>query len=127
DAKPGAFSRIGQAIRSRKRPLLLAAAALVLAISALQIFGESPADRPPQLAAVEKEAAPSPVAAPPSPAVAVSEEATVTFAPPEEISVRFGDGAVAPPADSFVPRAPASGPAAAAETSPDELAAGGDP
>ena len=40
EGKPGTFARIGQAIRNRKRPLLLAAAALVLAISALQLFGE---------------------------------------------------------------------------------------
>src|SRR5690606_37348272 len=38
DAAGSPFARIGQAIRSRRRPLLLAAAALVLAIGALQIF-----------------------------------------------------------------------------------------
>ena len=37
----GAFARIGQAIRSRKKPLILAAAAIVLAIGALQLFGLS--------------------------------------------------------------------------------------
>ena len=37
--KPSPFARIGQAIRNRKKPLLLAAAAIVLAIGAIQIFG----------------------------------------------------------------------------------------
>lgn len=40
DDEPGAFSRIGLAIRNRKRPLLLAAAALVLALSTIHFFGE---------------------------------------------------------------------------------------
>lgn len=40
DDEPGTFTRIGLAIRNRKRPLLLAAAALVLAISAVHLFGE---------------------------------------------------------------------------------------
>jgi len=39
DHKPSPFARIGQAIRNRKKPLLLAAAAIVLAIGAIQIFG----------------------------------------------------------------------------------------
>jgi localization factor PodJL len=37
--KPSPFARIGQAIRNRKKPLLLAAAAIILAIGAIQIFG----------------------------------------------------------------------------------------
>jgi localization factor PodJL len=43
DERPrgGTLARIGQAIRSRKKPLLLAAAAIVLAIGALQLFGLS--------------------------------------------------------------------------------------
>ena len=40
ERKPGAFSRISQAIRNRKRPLLLAAAAIVLAIGAMQVYGK---------------------------------------------------------------------------------------
>ncbi|HEY5082275.1 MAG TPA: peptidoglycan-binding protein [Bauldia sp.] len=40
ERKPGAFARISQAIRSRKRPLLLAAAAIVLAIGAMQLYGK---------------------------------------------------------------------------------------
>jgi localization factor PodJL len=40
DDEAGTFTRIGLAIRNRKRPLLLAAAALVLAISAVHLFGE---------------------------------------------------------------------------------------
>jgi localization factor PodJL len=39
EPRQSAFARIGQAIRSRRRPLLLAAAAIVLAIGALQYFG----------------------------------------------------------------------------------------
>ena len=38
-SRRNAFARIGQAIRARKKPLLLAAAAIVLAIGALQLFG----------------------------------------------------------------------------------------
>ena len=40
ERKPGAFARISEAIRSRKRPLLLAAAAIVLAIGAMQLYGK---------------------------------------------------------------------------------------
>ncbi len=40
EPRQGAFSRIGQAIRNRRRPLLLAAAAIVLAIGAVQYFGQ---------------------------------------------------------------------------------------
>ena len=40
EGEPGTFARIGLAIRDRKRPLLLAGAALVLAISVVQLFGE---------------------------------------------------------------------------------------
>lgn len=39
DQKPSPFARIGQAIRNRRKPLLLAAAAIVLAIGAIQLFG----------------------------------------------------------------------------------------
>ncbi len=40
ERKPGAFQRISQAIRSRKRPMLLAAAAIVLAIGAMQLYAQ---------------------------------------------------------------------------------------
>jgi len=39
DHKPSPFARIGEAIRNRKKPLLLAAAAIVLAIGAIRVFG----------------------------------------------------------------------------------------
>ena len=50
--KPGAFSRISQAIRNRKRPLLLAAAAIVLAIGALKVYSTY-TSAPAQMAAAE--------------------------------------------------------------------------
>ena len=40
ERKGGAFARLSQAIRNRKRPLLLAAAAIVLAIGAMQAYGK---------------------------------------------------------------------------------------
>ena len=40
EARPGAFARISQAIRNRRRPLLLAAAAIVLAIGTVQLYGK---------------------------------------------------------------------------------------
>jgi localization factor PodJL len=62
EAKPGAFARISQAIRNRKRPLLLAAAAIVIAIGAMQIYGKlaTTPDEPTVLTAV----APTPEADP---------------------------------------------------------------
>ncbi len=42
--KPSPFARIGQAIRNRKKPLLLAAAAIVLAIGAVRMFGPQAVD-----------------------------------------------------------------------------------
>ena len=57
----GAFARIGQAIRNRKKPLLLAAAAIVLAIGALQVFGLSHGPgRSVAVAKIEPAAAPAP-------------------------------------------------------------------
>lgn len=38
ESRQGAFARIGQAIRSRRKPLLLAAAAIVLAIGSIYIY-----------------------------------------------------------------------------------------
>ncbi len=67
--EPSPFARIGQAIRARRRPLLLAAAALVLAIGALQMFGRpmanAEAESAPSVIFVERSGSASePVAAP---------------------------------------------------------------
>jgi localization factor PodJL len=40
ESRPGAFARISRAIRNRRRPLLLAAAAIVLAIGTVQLYGK---------------------------------------------------------------------------------------
>jgi len=40
EGRPGAFARLSRAIRSRRRPLLLAAAAIVLAIGTVQLYGK---------------------------------------------------------------------------------------
>ena len=40
EERQGAFARISQAIRGRRRPLLLAAAAIVLAIGTVQLYGK---------------------------------------------------------------------------------------
>jgi localization factor PodJL len=71
------FARIGQAIRARRKPLLLAAAAIVLAIGALQL-----ANRPVEVAVV----------APPAPKTA----AVIIHRPPAGAS-RAADTAWAPP------------------------------
>jgi localization factor PodJL len=61
ERRPGAFARISQAIRSRKRPLLLAAAAIVLALGAMQVYGKVlPAKITPPLAADASFVAPAP-------------------------------------------------------------------
>ncbi|MEX0696613.1 MAG: hypothetical protein WD099_03650, partial [Dongiaceae bacterium] len=64
EAKPGAFARISQAIRNRKRPLLLAAAAIVIAIGAMQIYGKLATT--PEEATVLSAAEPTPAPAPAS-------------------------------------------------------------
>lgn len=125
EGKPGTFARISQAIRRRKRPLLLAAAALVLAISALQLFGEhgfKSVDLSRPTASVERSAgdipAPPPVGQasvaglPPTPTVPkVSESALVApppdggsalaFAAPAGVGGHFGDVPTSPPTTAF--------------------------
>jgi localization factor PodJL len=92
EEKPGTFARIGQAIRNRKRPLLLAAAALVLAISAIQFF-----DRAERSEARSVPPAPVPLRAePPAPApLPVLVEAAPSS--PEGAMPRIGGTVVAPP------------------------------
>ncbi len=72
-ADPGhsPFARIGQAIRARRKPLLLAAAAIVLAIGALQMFSRplevaqvAPVEPPPAAVIVHRPPAAAPAAAP---------------------------------------------------------------
>jgi len=65
EAKPGAFARISQAIRNRKRPLLLAAAAIVIAIGAMQVFGKlaTTPEEATVLSAVEPTPEPAPATA----------------------------------------------------------------
>jgi localization factor PodJL len=143
EGKPGTFARIGQAIRRRKRPLLLAAAALVLAISALQLFGEHgirSVDLSRSTASAEPSVGDLPVPPPvgqasvaqlPStPTVPkVSESALVApppdggsalaFAAPDGVGSRFGDVPASPPSTGFTsaPPPPASDmPAPAAGT-----------
>ncbi len=131
--KPGAFSRISQAIRNRKRPLLLAAAAIVLAIGALKVYGMVHDGRPPQLAAaaptVSIDAPKTPIddvlaaagAAPPAGdsrtgamvAPSATPDADIAFSAPSAVDSTFGGGSAAPPATGF------SGPSAAsADTAP---------
>ncbi|HMN85009.1 MAG TPA: hypothetical protein PKA74_03335, partial [Bauldia sp.] len=80
----GAFARIGQAIRNRRKPLLLAAAAIVIALGTLHLYGNrggagqslaTAADPSPAIALVT---APAPTKrAPAAPAVAASATASV--------------------------------------------------
>jgi localization factor PodJL len=125
DDRPGAFARLGQAIRNRKRPLLLAAAAIVLAISAVQFFGERGVRTfgvSPDLASVTSEVA-DPIefiSIPPETALngpttptipQVSEPALVAppyevksaiaFAAPEDFGNRFGEAPAGPAATGF--------------------------
>ncbi len=62
EQKVSPFARIGHAIRNRKKPLLLAAAAIVLALGALQVFGPR-SQAPKTTAAVKPVAIERPVAA----------------------------------------------------------------
>ena len=127
--RPGTFARIGQAIRNRRKPLLLAAAAIVLAIGALHLFGTKFSGSGPE--AIAKAVPPKPpieavpiapapaaakVAAPPKVAAAptvpkVAEPALVApadngpaaiaFARPEVTDNRFGGVFDGPSADGF--------------------------
>ncbi|HVY19425.1 MAG TPA: peptidoglycan-binding protein [Bauldia sp.] len=88
--KQGAFQRISDAIRSRKRPLLLAAAAIVLAIGAMQLYAKlTPTKTTALVASVEKVVpaapAPAPALAPtavPRDILAEASAARIAVAPP---------------------------------------------
>ena len=119
--RPGAFARIGQAIRNRRKSLLLAAAAIVVAIGAIQIFGQQSgslqgvADIPPAVEsrAVAASSAPAPadtaaaevgstLVAPPANA-----RAAMALAADDPVDERFG-AAFAPPADGTIAGEPAA-------------------
>jgi localization factor PodJL len=135
--KPGAFARISQAIRSRKRPLLLAAAAIVLAIGAVKLYGtvnsgtETHLIGPEPTASVEapKSAIDDVLAAAGAVAPAgggnsaamvapsATPDSSVAFSAPEVFDSRFGGGNAAPATSAFASAAPAAAsapPAAAA-------------
>ncbi|HET7714292.1 MAG TPA: peptidoglycan-binding protein, partial [Bauldia sp.] len=91
DAGDSAFARIGQAIRARRRSLLLAAAAVVLAIGALQLVGRPPVEMaevvpvespPPAIIVHRPPAAPAPAAAPGSTRAAVPRLDETALVPP---------------------------------------------
>jgi localization factor PodJL len=131
EARPGAFARIGQAIRSRKKPLLLAAAAIVLAIGSLYVYGPEFGASPsrPQTAKTETPAAPAVATAKPaSDAVkAVLADTSAAIAkvvrpplgeasggakaamamPAEPVTSAFGAAPAAPPAETFTKAAEA--------------------
>ena len=143
ERKPGAFARISQAIRSRKRPLLLAAAAIVLAIGAMQIYGKFAAagsngslvagtDAPVAILDAPKSvrqifdltsaeppasAATTQALIPPS----ANPGAQITFANPEAVVGRFADASPAPAASGFS-AAPAATVAPADAAAPPVLA-----
>ena len=136
--KPGAFARISQAIRSRKRPLLLAAAAIVLAIGAMQLYGKlSPVLNHGSLVASTKAPvvavadAPNPVrqilqvtSAEPPPAAAAlvppsaNPGSQITFAQPDAAAGRFGGTSPAPDASGFDTQSTAAAAAADATAAP---------
>ena len=120
ERRPGAFARIGHAIRNRRRPLLLAAPALILTVLAIQAFtdwgdtndlarpdatsatgadaqpvvvGDDIAAESPAVSTVGKTASPAPVDLAPT---------AVAFALPESRRSRFGPTPDAPPATEFV-------------------------
>ncbi len=134
--KPGAFARISQAIRSRKRPLLLAAAAIVLAIGAVKLYGTVNSGTETRLIAPEPTAS---VEAPKSAiddvltaagavaptsggnsaamvAPSATPDSSIAFSAPEVFDNRFGGGNVAPAASGFASAAPAAAPAPVAAT-----------
>jgi localization factor PodJL len=143
ERKPGAFARISQAIRSRRRPLLLAAAAIVLAIGAMQLYGRftgaagSPDDnliaetaRPAPIAAASNPPTTSGIAlSVPSPASgamvapSTTPDASIAFAAPEAFGARFSGGAPEAAANPApLPATPAVAPQAAAKPAPLTLA-----
>ena len=123
--KPGAFARISQAIRSRKRPLLLAAAAIILAIGAVKVYGtvggipNLSAPAPTASVDVPKSAASDVLAqagaalptggktgalVPPS----VTPDPDIAFSAPGAVDSQFGSGNAAPSASGFTQRQPAT-------------------
>ncbi len=119
ERRSGAFARISQAIRSRKRPLLLAAAAIVLAIGAMHVYGTfTGSDGAAKLAAVEPPvrhdagiasagdmlaAAPATASTSKPALVAPTAEpdAKIAFAAPEAVESQFGASTDAPPPSGF--------------------------
>lgn len=122
---PGVLSRIGQTIVDRRRPLLFAVGAIVLAIAAIQIIrpfgGSDPAETEPAIseevspAAINGEAGNAVIAAEPDPvrevgrpAVNDPAPASPAFIPPVGVvSPRAAD--IEPPAMDIVGPAPADG------------------
>ncbi len=143
ERKPGAFARLSQAIRNRKRPLLLAAAAIVLAIGAMQAYGKFTL---PTMGAALADITPPSAEAPVSQKadgrvrniIAEADEAAVTggvpdtlaalvpppaapstavaFAAPEAAGSHFGSGPSQPPVGAFA--APADAAIAASDAPP---------
>jgi localization factor PodJL len=133
EPRNGTFARISQAIRSRRRPLLLAAAAIVLAIGALQLFGDrltkvvemaSHARRPVSVAerapaAPAKSTSVTVNAATPKigePALVVPPAdggSALAFTEPESFDGRFGSGLDGPSPQAFSIADPAPPPAVA--------------
>ncbi len=138
ESRQGPFARIGQAIRGRRKPFLLAAAAIVLAIGSLYIYGPEFGARATdaRVAKLDKPIPPAkapPLAAVPAPGLALSAVVADTsvptakvgtsalYAPPadaktaialatEAVASQFGAGPAAPPAAKFsgADRAPAA-------------------
>ena len=122
--KPGAFARISQAIRSRKRPLLLAAAAIILAIGALKVYGtvggvpdHLTAPSPTASVDVPKSAASDVLAAAGAAlpaggktgalvAPSVTPDPDIAFSAPGAVDSQFGTGNAAPSASGFTQRQP---------------------
>ena len=126
--KAGAFARISQAIRNRKRPLLLAAAAIVLAIGAIKVYGtvntgaqqqlasaeppkvsvDAPKSAGPDILAAAGAAAPAGGKAAAMVAPSATPDANVAFSAPSAVDSQFGAGNTAPPASGFTQQQPAT-------------------
>ncbi len=138
EPKAGAFSRISQAIRNRKRPLLLAAAAVILAIGAVKVYGtvggipshlfspgpvaSADASKPVAsdtlaAAATAKPAGGKQMAALVAPAA--TPDANIAFSAPGPVDSQFGGGDAAPSANGFTQQQPAT----ATDTPTDQAAA----